>query len=84
MPSRNDHILLGRLGRFLGGDMAITLEDGWLKHVKKAGSDSFELVAGQTLKIETSPDGEEILVAVVPAGTRWIVSVIVDIQEIEI
>jgi hypothetical protein len=37
--------------------------------------------AGQVLKIETSPDGEEILDETVPAGKSWEVTVRVDIVE---
>ncbi len=39
------------------------------------------LTAGQTLKIESSPDGEEILNVEVPAGKTWQVYTYVRIVE---
>lgn len=39
------------------------------------------MAAGQEFKIETSPDGEELLVITVPAGKVWLVAVRVDIDE---
>lgn len=40
--------------------------------------------AGQTLKIETSPGGNEILDVTVPAGKQWSVIVNVDIRETDV
>lgn len=45
------------------------------------GRDDFDLIAGKTLKIETSPRGSEFLVATVPAGKAWRVQVAVSIVE---
>lgn len=47
----------------------------------KRGYDDVSMSAGQHLKVETTPDGEELLDAVVPAGKVWTISVVVDIQE---
>ena len=43
-----------------------------------------EVTSGQTLKIESSPAGEEVLSAEVPAGKKWTVYVKVDIQESDV
>lgn len=45
------------------------------------GSGSVTLTEGQTLKVETTPMGEETLDAAVPAGKEWLVNVIVDVVE---
>ena len=47
----------------------------------KWGQDEFNLTAGQSLKIETSPRGEEILDIEVPAGKTWTGIVVVDFVE---
>jgi hypothetical protein len=49
--------------------------------VVHTGSDEFEISAGQSLKIETSPEGDEILNAECPAGKVWYASVRIDIKE---
>jgi len=49
--------------------------------VKKLGLAQLELAAGKSLKIETSPQGEEILDAEVPAGKAWYVEMSVLITE---
>ena len=49
--------------------------------LKKTGVDQFEVAAGKKLKIETAPDGAEILKITVPAGKKWTVWVNVDITE---
>jgi hypothetical protein len=41
---------------------------------------SITVTAGQTLKIETSPDGEEILVEVCPEGETWDVRIHIEIN----
>jgi hypothetical protein len=46
-----------------------------------SGSDSGIIVtAGQRIKIETSPDGIEILDVTVPEGETWVFNVGVDIR----
>lgn len=49
----------------------------------KSGSntDQFDLLAGQSLKIETSPNGEEILNIEVPVGKKWTVIISAFIRE---
>lgn len=44
-------------------------------------SEVLELPAGSRLKIETSPNGEEVLGVVVPAGKHWSVGVVVSVVE---
>jgi len=62
--------------------MAITLSTESLPaRTSKQGSDQLTLTAGKTLKIETTPDGEEILSATVPAGKTWTVTVSVHVLE---
>jgi len=46
-----------------------------------SGTQRVEMVAGQHLKMETSPGGEELLDEVVPAGKAWSALVIVVITE---
>ena len=47
----------------------------------KAGHEAVAVSAGKSLKIETSPDGEEVLNAECPAGKAWSVQVDVTITE---
>jgi hypothetical protein len=39
-----------------------------------------EVAAGQSLKIETSPAGEDVLDELCPAGQKWTVTIHVDIK----
>lgn len=48
---------------------------------RSAGAAKFSLAAGKSLKIETSPDGDEILNVEVPEGESWIVTVEVVIDK---
>ena len=52
-------------------------------HTLHAGSQDIELVAGKSLKIETTPSGEEVLDVECPAGKVWSARVIVEIIETE-
>jgi len=45
------------------------------------GRQELVIPAGKTLKIETSPDGEDILSAEVPEGKSWSTIIIVEIAE---
>jgi len=47
------------------------------------GDQTIEVSAGQTLKIETSPDGIEVLSVDCPAGKSWTVHIQVTINEID-
>jgi len=47
----------------------------------RTGRQELEIPAGKSLKIETSPDGEDILNAEVPAGKTWKTIIIVEIVE---
>ena len=48
----------------------------------KAGNDTFDVPAGKTLRIETSPSGENILEVEVPAGKTYRVIINVNIKEV--
>ena len=48
---------------------------------KYAGRDTITIPGGKTFKIETSPNGEEILNQVVPEGKTWVVDMNVKITE---
>jgi hypothetical protein len=61
--------------------MAITLSDSTLNEVRKDGDDTFEIAAGKSLRIETTPSGEEILDVEVPEGKVWTVTVSVRVIE---
>lgn len=62
--------------------MAMTLKNTDVSaYTKRNGTGSFTLAAGKTLKIETTPEGDEILEAEVPAGKQWAVSLGVSIVE---
>lgn len=45
-----------------------------IKNTEYSASGSFTATAGQTIKLETSPGGEEIFTDDVPAGKVWSVS----------
>ncbi len=64
--------------------MAIVLaEETRTAKTAKFGNDTFSLTAGKVLKIETSPDGEEVLNETVPSGKTWSVTVSVYIREVD-
>ena len=49
-----------------------------------AGYEAFEVIAGKTFKIETSPQGQDTLNMTVPAGKKWRVQINVEITETDI
>lgn len=62
--------------------MAITLSNTNVSvRTLRRGTDSFTLAAGKILKIETTPAGEDILEAEVPAGKQWSLSIAINIVE---
>jgi hypothetical protein len=63
--------------------MAIELtEYNWAAKVVKSGiGEDITIAAGQSLKIETSPDGEEVLDIACPVGKAWNARIIVEIDE---
>ena len=63
--------------------MAIELLDEIVSRCDKIGDDDFDLSAGKSLKIETSPRGEDVLDVTVPSGKKWHVHVAVVIQEVD-
>jgi len=52
--------------------------------ISKYGDENFQVQAGKTLLIETSPSGEEILNLDVPEGKRWEVRISVNIVEMDV
>ena len=48
--------------------------------IVESGGETFDVVAGKSLKIETSPGGETYLDATVPAGEKWTVSMSVQVK----
>lgn len=66
--------------------MAIVLERQTVaKRDRLHGEESnHQLVAGRRLVFETSPDGEELLNEVVPAGKLWTVTISVSIDETDV
>jgi hypothetical protein len=53
--------------------------------VKISGEESgIVIAAGKSFKIETSPQGEDILDVEVPAGKQWTVVVSVSIDEVDV
>ena len=65
--------------------MAITLKTDTiparLETSHSAGAATFSLAAGKSLKIETSPDGDEYLDIEVPEGEAWVVTIEVVINK---
>jgi len=59
----------------------MTLEPTVEAHTRLSGIAAFEMVNGLALKIETSPDGVEILNADVPEGKKWDVAIQVTVTE---
>ena len=57
------------------------LETEVIASVKKLGVAQLELAAGEFLKIETTPQGEEVLNVEVPTGKAWYVELSVLITE---
>lgn len=63
--------------------MAIQLTDHvWPgKTVKSGTAQAIVIPPGKMLKVETTPDGEELLSAVCPQGKNWSARIIVEITE---
>ena len=49
--------------------------------LKSGNQDNITISAGKSLKIETSPDGEEILDVECPKGKVWSARIIIEINE---
>jgi len=66
--------------------MTIELTDhNWPSKVVKSGQEAgIPVPAGRSIKIETSPGGEEILDVECPVGKSWSVRVIVEIDETDV
>lgn len=45
------------------------------------GDQTFDIASGQFLKIETTPEGFELLNEEVPVGKKWIVTIRMSIRE---
>ena len=50
----------------------------------QAGYDAFKVATEKTLKIETYPQGQDILNVTVPQGKKWWVQINVEITETDI
>lgn len=63
--------------------MAITLDRDVIVAQEKLHGEEADVVipAGKRLRIETTPDGVEILDALVPSGKQWTATVSVSIDE---
>jgi len=63
--------------------MAMDLTESYItsSRVMSGGGEVEILTAGKTLKIETSPDGDEILAVTVPVGKVWEVRMHISISE---
>jgi len=60
--------------------MALVLAEK-TEHCRKSGCTTVNIAAGQALKVETAPEGTEILAAVVPTGKVWTTTILVYIEE---
>ena len=60
--------------------MALTLTRRDFR-MKLTGAGTIELASGQTLKVETSPNGEDVVKETVPDGKLWTVQLVIDIVE---
>lgn len=63
--------------------MAIVLTEHPIsaKTIYSGAEGAIAAIAGQSLKIETSPGGEELLNRECPVGKEWLVRIIVEIEE---
>ena len=67
--------------------MTLVLGESWVAHAKKAGSDTFELAAGNKVRVQIWEDGVGITdilseaAGTVPVDKVWTVSIVMDIQE---
>ena len=59
-------------------------EESLPARMKRRGCQTFAMAAGKSLKIETSPSGEEILDVEVPTGKAWQVTVNVHVVETDV
>lgn len=64
--------------------MSILLNRETVRRDELIGDDDFELASGQSLKIESSPGGEEIINVEVPVGKKWQVHIAVIINELDV
>lgn len=61
--------------------MVMELDDASVSTAGYVGTDDFIVPAGKSLKIETLPEGEEVLNVEVPEGKSWRVQVNLEITE---
>jgi len=62
--------------------MTIALTNhGWPAKTVKSGQEIVAVTAGQSVKVETTPGGSELLDVACPAGKAWSVRVQVEIIE---
>ena len=53
-------------------------------HAKVRGDHHVTLLEGKTLKVETSPDGEDVFQGTVPVGKAWVTTVFIKIDEMDV
>lgn len=53
------------------------------QEVTYQGQGVFTIVGGKYLKIESTPDGQEVLNEIVPQGKKWVISVSLLITEVD-
>jgi hypothetical protein len=63
--------------------MVIELNETFRPGYVRDGSAVLELEAGKELKIETTPDGEEVFAGEVPVGKMWRVRISLYIEEMD-
>lgn len=61
--------------------MQLTAHDVEAATLLSGHESNIALSAGETLKIETSPGGEDVLAAECPAGKVWSARIIIEITE---
>jgi len=63
--------------------MELSEESRPARVLRRGYQSGIALAAGQLLKVETTPDGEEVLSAECPAGKAWEAYVYVQIEEVD-
>ena len=63
--------------------MVINLNETYRPGTVRDGSAILDIEAGKSLKIETSPQGEEVFSGEVPAGKVWRVRISLYIEEMD-
>ena len=62
-------------------ELIIQTSPALLETKNYSGSGTYDVSAGKTLKVETGPQGDEILSITVPEGKKWRANVTISIVE---